>query len=139
MNKPTFDFTKKIEDMTPEQMKARIKAGYEFEIPHKIVAIPYLGTKEVVEYTYPEMIALCPATGYPDTYKLTITFVPTKLLPELKSLKFYLMDYISLPISHEHLADKIYKEIKKTIKPVELRIVLDTSVRGGIYTTIVKE
>jgi len=34
-------------------------------------------------------------------------------IPELKSLKFYYMDYISLPISHEHLADKIFNDVKK--------------------------
>ncbi len=139
MEKPKFDFTKKIEDMTPEQMKERIKAGFEYEIPHKIVAIPFLGTDQIVSYEYPEMIGLCPATGYPDTYILTIEFVPDKLIPELKSLKFYLMDYMKLPISHEHLADKIYKDLHAVIKPQHMTVNLDTAVRGGIHTIITKD
>ena len=133
-----FDFTKKIEDMSQSDLKKRIKKGYSYKIPHNIVCIPYLGTKEIVNYKYPEMIALCPATGYPDTYILNIKFIPNKLIPELKSLKFYLMDFIKLPISHEHLADKIYKEFKNVIKPLKLQVVLNTAVRGGIYTDIIK-
>jgi 7-cyano-7-deazaguanine reductase len=133
-----FDFTKKIEDMSPADLKKRIKAGYEFKIPHKLVMIPFLGSKELVTYTYPELIALCPATGYPDTYTLIINFIPNKVVPELKSLKFYLMDYINLPISHEHLCDKIYKEFKLNVKPLKLQVILNTAVRGGIYTDIIK-
>ena len=84
-----FDFTKKIEDMSEEDLHKRIKAGYGYDIPHKIVSIPYLGTEETVVYRYPEMIALCPATGYPDTYELIIEMTPSDKIPELKSLKFY--------------------------------------------------
>lgn len=134
-----FDFTKKIEDMTPEQMEARIKAGYEYEIPHKIVAIPYIGGKTNVTYRFPELIGLCPATGYPDTYELIVEIVPAKLIPELKSLRFYYMDYMSLPISHEHLADKVWCDIKKAIEPESIKVTLKTAVRGGIYTDVVKE
>lgn len=133
-----FDFTNKIEDMTPEQMEARIKAGYEYKIPHKIVPIPYIGGKEKVQYKYPEMVALCPATGILDLYTVYIRMVPDKSIPELKSLKFYLMDYKDLPISHEHLCDKLYKEIMKVVKPLQLYIKVETAVRGGIYTDIEK-
>ena len=136
--KNNFDFTKKIEDMTIEQMKERIKAGYEYEIPHKIVAIPFLGGKELVTYRYPELIGLCPATGYPDLYEIILEIIPNKLIPELKSLKFYYMDYKDLPISHELLADKIYNDIKKSINPSKFKLILKTAVRGGIYTDIIK-
>ena len=78
-----FDFTKKIEDMTPEQMEKRIRDGYEYEIEHKIVGIPFLGGDEVVTYRYPELIGLCPATGYPDTYEIIVELVPEKHIPEL--------------------------------------------------------
>jgi len=133
-----FDFTKKIEDMSPEQMEERIRAGYEYEIPHKIVPIPYLGGTEEVSYKYPELIGLCPATGYPDLYVSTIDIIPGKHIPELKSLKFYYMDYKDLPISHEHLADKIFNDVSAAINPKKIKVTLDTAVRGGIYTTITK-
>ena len=134
-----FDFTKKMEDMTPEQMEERIKVGYEFDIPHKIVGIPFLGGDETVTYRYPELIGLCPATGYPDTYEIIIEIVPDKKIPELKSLKFYYMDYKDLPISHEHICDKIHNELKNTLNPKNIKTILKTTVRGGIYTDIVKE
>jgi len=134
-----FDFTKKIEDMTPEQMEARIRAGYEFDIPHKIVGIPYFAGDERVTYRYPELIGLCPATGFPDLYTVIVDIVPDKKIPELKSLKFYYMDYKDLPISHEHLADKIFNDIKAAVEPKLIKLTLETAVRGGIYTDIVKE
>jgi len=134
-----FDFTKKIEDMSPEQLEERIKAGYEYEIPHKIVGIPFFGGDEHVTYRYPELVGLCPATGYPDTYEVIIELTPDKKIPELKSLKFYYMDYISLPISHEHLADKIFNDVKNAIEPKHIKLTLKTTVRGGIYTDIVLE
>ena len=49
------------------------------------------------------------------------------------------MDYMKLPISHEHLADKLYKELNYVLEPLTLKISLHTSVRGGIYTDIHKE
>jgi len=138
MNKPNFDFTKKIEDMSPEQMTERIRAGYEYKHEHKLVPIPYIGSKGItVKYKYPELIGLCPATGYPDTYELKIIFTPDKVIPELKSLKFYLVEYMNLPISHEHLASKIKNDFVKAIKPKSITVELKTAVRGGIYTDII--
>ena len=62
-----------------------------------------------------------------------------KKIPELKSLKFYYMDFKDLPISHEHLCDKIHNELKNSLNPKSIKTTLKTTVRGGIYTDIVKE
>lgn len=133
-----LNFTKKIEDMSPEELAFRIETSMTIELDYKIVPIPYLGgEEEVVVYEYLELIGRCPATGYPDIYTIRIIFEPNYLIPELKSLKFYYLNYFNMPISHEHLAARIYKDFQKIVAPKKLRLELDVAVRGGIYTTVI--
>jgi 7-cyano-7-deazaguanine reductase len=132
----TWDFTAKIEDMTEEELKERIEQGYNCVMP-LIISVPYVGTKlATVKYIYPELTALCPMTGIQDLYTLTVEFTPDNFIPELKSFKFYLLAYKDLPISHEHLASKIEKEFRESVKPSNLTLNLDTAIRGGIKTII---
>jgi 7-cyano-7-deazaguanine reductase len=131
-----WDFKKKIEDMSPQEVRERIEKAYAQKMP-EIVGIPYVGVDdEVITYIYPELTALCPMTGLQDLYTLEITLEPNKFVPELKSLKFYLMGYRELPISHEHLASKIYEDLERVLAPGLLEINLDTAVRGGIKTIV---
>jgi len=117
--------------------RERITKAYECILPHQeLVRIPYVGKQEIVEYLYPELIAQCPVTFFPDIYNIKIRFVPNEIVPELKSLKFYFMDYYHLPISHEHIASKIYRDFNEQVKPRGLYIYLETNVRGGLITNI---
>ena len=132
-----WDFTAKIEEMSESEVRERIEVSMAYEIPEKIVLIPYVaGVEETVEYRCPELSARCPMTGLRDFYTVTIRFKPEKRLPELKSLKMYFSGYDELPISHEHLAAKVYREFKAAIEPAELHLRLDVAVRGGIKTTV---
>jgi len=127
---------KKIEDMPQKKLEEIIKQAMDKKMP-EIKTMPYLGEIECkVIYEYPEMVALCPMTGYLDTYKLTYTYTPNKLLPELKSLRFYLMAYKDMRIGHEHLCAKLYRDFKKAVKPKKLKIELDVAIRGGIHTLV---
>lgn len=127
----------KMDNADADMYKFRIKEAYTVDLPHKnLTLIPYVGTKELVNYDYPELVALCPVTFFPDIYNLKITIIPDRLLPELKSLKFYYMDYYHLPISHEHLASKIYNEIWEQIAPKHMQLELVANVRGGIASTV---
>jgi 7-cyano-7-deazaguanine reductase len=127
----------KMEDATEDIYLERIQKSYKVKLPnYSLVRIQYIGRKEVIEYKTEELIALCPITFLPDIYKLSIKFIPDIFLPELKSLKFYFMDYRELPISHEHLASKIYVEFLEQIKPKKLYLYLETNIRGGITTNI---
>jgi len=137
MKKDTWDFVKRIEEMDDATLKKRIKAGMDYEIENKIRPIPYIG-KEVlsVEFSYPELIARCPMTGVIDIYKIKLKFIPDKFTAELKSLKFYFWGYKGLPISHEHIAAKVYQDFKKVIKPQKLAILLMVASRGEFKTTI---
>jgi 7-cyano-7-deazaguanine reductase len=131
-----WDFSKTMEGMDDATIKERIEKAYNWPMP-ALRPIPYVGEKGIVTtYETNEMIARCPATGYPDTYRLIIDFIPNEVVPELKTLRFYFMDFYTLPISHEHLCAKIYKEFGEQVKPTKLYVRLLTAVRGGIYTTV---
>ncbi len=118
-------------------MAGRIRAAMEFENPHPIKTIPYVGkVSEQVTYDFSELVARCPVTGYLDFYRARIDFIPGSLLPELKSLKLYYFGFADLPISHEHLAARIYTEFCQAVKPVACRLKLTAGIRGGIETTI---
>lgn len=127
----------KMEDANENVYKERITKAYECILPHEeLIMIPYIGEKEIIEYSYPELVGLCPITFFPDIYNIKIRFIPNTHIPELKSLKFYFMDYYFLPISHEHLISKIYKNFEKKVKPEKLYIYMETNVRGGLTTKI---
>lgn len=134
---PKWNYTKTIEEMSDRELRKRTKDAMDYEIKNKIRPIPYLGGEKLtIEYSYPELQAKCPMTGLKDIYKIKIKFIPNKLIPELKSLKFYFFDYEELPIFHEHIIAKVYKDFKKNIKPQKIAIVLYVATRGEILTTI---
>lgn len=134
-----FDYADKMEGMKGEKLRDRIQAGMDFPIPHRIEPVPYLGiVEEIVEYTFDELVARCPVTGIKDHYKVTVRFIPDKLIPELKSLKLYYWDFeeFKVPISHEHLAAKIYTYFVETLKPKSSYLKLDVAGRGELFTTV---
>jgi len=136
-NNKKCNYTKTIEEMNDGELRKRIKDTMDYEIRNKIRPIPYFGGEKLtIEYVYPELQARCPMTGLKDLYKIKIRIIPNKTIPELKSLKFYFFGYEELPISHEHIIAKIYKDLKKAINPQKIAIILYVAARGEIVTTI---
>tara|TARA_Y100000310_G_scaffold156550_1_gene155981 strand:- start:127 stop:558 length:432 start_codon:yes stop_codon:yes gene_type:complete len=136
IKKRDFSFGKVMEDMKGKELEDRIRKAWEWEMD-KLTLVPYIGEiDQKIIYDYKELTALCPVTGIQDLYGVKIDFVPNKYIPELKTLKFYLMGYRDLPISHEHLQAKIYKEFKEQVQPKKLGVELDVMIRGGIKTDI---
>lgn len=136
--KEKWDFTSSIEEMSPEQVKARITAAMEYKNEFDIKTIPYAGrVSQTVTYDFHELVARCPMTGYLDFYSVRIIFIPGMLLPELKSLKLYYFGFADLPISHEHLAARIFTEFCEAVQPLACRLKLIAGIRGGIKTSIV--
>ena len=131
-----WKYNKKMEKMPLEEVTERIKMVMSLPTYEKIKTIPYVGSEETVSYETNELIARCPQTGIVDFYTLKITYIPKEKLPELKALKRYIMQFEEIPISHEHLADKIYKDFLKVVEPKELHLRLEVNIRGGIKTVI---
>ena len=116
------------QDHIPE---LRIEPGIE------TVKYVYAGHDERIRYETDELTALCPKTGLPDFYHLEIEYVPDSEIAELKSLKLYLTAYRNIGIFYEHLAMKIYLDMKEAVKPKELIVRLKAAKRGGIGAEVV--
>jgi 7-cyano-7-deazaguanine reductase len=99
--------------------------------------IEYKGETQDITYDTDELSAVCPFSGLPDYGILRINYVPDKKIIELKSLKYYLISFRNVGIYQEALTNRIYKDLKKVLKPKYLRIETDYNVRGGISANCV--
>ena len=87
----------------------------------------------------PEFTSLCPKTGLPDFGEIRITYVPESACVELKSLKYYLIDFRNRGIFYEHVTNEILDDLVNALQPRRLTVVGDFSVRGGLKTTVTVE
>ncbi|MGB7212270.1 MAG: preQ(1) synthase [Gemmatimonadales bacterium] len=91
-------------------------------------------TQEIVTETR-EFSAVCPYSGLPDFATLTISYVPTQLCIELKSLKYYVNSYRSVGIFQEHATAKIARDLFDVLAPMRLTVRTAYNIRGGFDTT----
>src|SRR4030095_7319170 len=84
----------------------------------------------------PEFTSVCPKTGLPDFGEIHITYVPDARCIELKSLKYYLIDFRNRGIFYEHVTNQILDDLVAVLDPRHLTIVGDFSARGGIKTSV---
>ena len=80
----------------------------EYEVPFKPADPSEISTEVLapIDYQYadqrdieicitqPEFTSVCPLSGLPDFGCIIITYVPNEKIVELKSLKYYLLQYI---------------------------------------------
>ena len=93
----------------------------------------------LVKISLPEFTSVCPKTGLPDFGVITIEYIPAKLCLELKSLKYYLLEYRDMGIFMENIANKILDDVVKACKPKAARITGEITPRGGLKSVIVAE
>ncbi len=79
-----------------------------------------------------EFTCLCPKTGQPDYAEIEISYIPSKLVVESKSMKLYLETYRNVGVFHEHLAVDIGKDFVKFIRPKSVSVTVKFRTRGGI-------
>ena len=91
----------------------------------------------LVKISLPEFTSVCPKTGLPDFGVITIEYIPAKLCLELKSLKYYLLEYRDMGIFMENIANKILDDVVKACKPKAARITGEFTPRGGLKSVIV--
>jgi len=90
-----------------------------------------------VEIVNPEFTSLCPRTGLPDYGTIRIRYMPEKLIVELKSLKYYFMQYRNTGIFYESLTKLILKHLVKRVQPLEMTVEAEFTPRGGLTTKVV--
>jgi 7-cyano-7-deazaguanine reductase len=94
---------------------------------------------ELVEMTSDELTAMCPVTGQPDLYVVSIEFAPDELCLESKSLKLYLARFRNEGAFCEALAVKIRDDVAEALGLDQSRVTvtLEQKARGGITITAI--
>ena len=83
-----------------------------------------------------EYTSVCPMTGLPDFGKITIKYIPDKKCLELKSLKYYFLDYRNEGIFYESVVNKILDDLVAACQPRWMEVTGEFSVRGGMHSVI---
>ena len=84
----------------------------------------------------PEYTSVCPMTGLPDVGCITIAYRPYNKIVELKSLKFYLLQYRNVGIFYEHVVNRILEDLVAVLAPRYMEVTGDFTARGGITTKV---
>jgi 7-cyano-7-deazaguanine reductase len=84
----------------------------------------------------PEFTSVCPKTGLPDFGEIRIAYVPDRRCVELKSLKYYMIEFRNRGIFYEQVTNQILDDLVAALAPRRMTVVGDFSVRGGIKTMV---
>lgn len=96
----------------------------------------YAGRQLNIDISSDEFTHICPMTGLPDFGQLNIQYQPDKKIIELKSLKYYLVQYRQVGIFYEHVIFKILDDLVAAIKPLRMSIRYNVKSRGGISALV---
>ena len=88
-----------------------------------------------IKIDQPEFTSMCPISGLPDFGCITIRYKPNDKIVELKSLKYYLLQYRSVGIFYEHVVNRILDDLVSFVRPKFMEVVGTFTPRGGITTT----
>src|SRR5678816_2183926 len=84
----------------------------------------------------PEFTSVCPMTGLPDFGEIRIVYVPDATCVELKSLKYYMLEFRNRGIFYEAVTNQILDDLVAAIQPRRMTVIGDFSVRGGMKTVV---
>jgi 7-cyano-7-deazaguanine reductase len=90
-----------------------------------------------VELGDPEFTSICPLTGGPDFGTITIRYVPSEKLYELKSLRDYLTGFRARAILQEEVVNEVLEQLIADGAPRWLEVEGNFNVRGGMTTRVV--
>jgi len=102
---------------------------------------------EVLDYAYgtqrdieikidqPEFTSMCPRSGLPDYGRITLRYIPKDKIVELKSLKYYLLQYRNVGIFYEHVVNRILEDLVGVLYPKFMEVIGTFTPRGGVTTT----
>ena len=89
-----------------------------------------------IRVVHPEFTSVCPKTGLPDFGVITVEYTPDKLVLELKSIKYYFLQYRNLGIFMENSVNRILDDVVRAIKPKKCAVTGEFTPRGGLYSII---
>src|SRR5438309_6565108 len=89
-----------------------------------------------VAISCPEFTSVCPKTGLPDFGEIRITYVPAARCIELKSLKYYMIEFRNRGIFYEHVTNQILDDLVAVLQPRRMTVVGNLSVRGWVQQVV---
>lgn len=130
-----------------------MKIAHEKNVTYEILSPDTIRTDvlDPIEYKYrqkrdidiiiknPEHTSVCPMTGLPDMGCIIIRYVPDMHIVELKSLKFYMLQYRNVGIFYEHIVNRILDDLVEVLKPKKMSVTGDFTSRGGITSIVTAE
>src|SRR4051794_2017381 len=84
----------------------------------------------------PEFTSVCPKTGLPDFGTIRIVYTPDAQCVELKSLKYYMIEFRDRGIFYESVTNEILDDLVALLQPRRMTVIGDFSVRGGLKTVV---
>nr|WP_281279044.1 preQ(1) synthase [Chlorobaculum thiosulfatiphilum] len=96
----------------------------------------YPGRDYTIEIVNPEFTSVCPKTGLPDFGTITVNYVPDKSCIELKSLKYYFLEFRNAGIFYENITNRILDDLVEACQPKKMTVRTDWNARGGITETV---
>jgi 7-cyano-7-deazaguanine reductase len=92
-----------------------------------------------IRIEHPEYTSVCPMTGLPDNGCIIIDYRPDSHIIELKSLKYYLMQYRNVGMFYEHVINKILDDLVEVLQPLSMKVTGKFTPRGGISSLATAE
>ena len=99
---------------------------------HRLDTFDLPESVSTVQYVSDEVAAVCPVTGQPDWYGVTILLQGTKRGVESKSLKLYLQSYRNEGVFCEMFADEIAQDVMDATGANSVGVKVMQKPRGGI-------
>jgi 7-cyano-7-deazaguanine reductase len=118
--------------------------GYKIKSPDTVdvsliepIDYDYSGQRDIeIAIEQPEFTAVCPMTGLPDFGCIKIAYRPDKKIVELKSLKYYLLQYRNVGIFYEHVVNRILDDLVAALNPKQMEVAGEFTARGGMTTRV---
>lgn len=102
--------------------------------------IPWAGRlPQLIVFETAEFSAVCPFSGLPDIARLTVEYVPSEAIVELRSWKYAITSFHGVGVYQEEATDLIAKAVQRYLQPKWFRVTTVYNTRGGYDTTATVE
>lgn len=89
-----------------------------------------------ITHINPEFTSVCPMTGLPDFATIEVYYIPDEICIELKSLKYYFLEFRNKGIFFESCINEILDDLVAVCHPRFMKVRGRFNTRGGIHSLV---
>jgi 7-cyano-7-deazaguanine reductase len=119
----------------PRYTDREAKAGLDARLP-ALETFPNQFPDYEIAIDFPEFTSVCPKTGLPDFGTITLRYVPSGRVLELKSLKEYFLAYRNLGIFYENVVNRVLEDVVRACRPKSALVRGEFNPRGGLRSVV---